>query len=135
FQVKGGLVFAGVNGAPRTIYDAQNKNFAPRFGVAYRLDNRSVVRAVYGIFFLPNGQRLFGGDGFVPGFRVTTFSYGTRDGGLTFPGSLKTLFPTVLDQAVGSSQGLLTSLGAGLSLTSGGGSRSRPYAYNQSWQL
>ena len=135
FRVKGGAIFAGVNGAPRTIYDPDNNNFAPRVGLAWQLGGATVVRAGYGVFHLPNGQRFFGGEGFVPGFRTLTWSYGTLDGGLTFPGNLNRLFPTGLAPTVGAGDGLKTFLGQGLNITSAGGSRARPNAYNQSWQL
>ena len=135
FRIKGGAIFANVNGAPRTIYDPDNNNFAPRIGLAYQLGKSTVVRAGYGIFHLPNGQRFFGGEGFVPGFRTLTWSYSTLDGGLTFPGKMDQLFPTGLAPAVGAADGLKTFLGQGLNITSAGGSRARPNAYNQSWQL
>ena len=38
-------------GYPSSIYSLSEKNFAPRAGVAYRLTNKTVVRAGYGIFY------------------------------------------------------------------------------------
>lgn len=51
---KGAVVFAGGKN-PRTIRAANKANFGPRIGVAYRLDNRTALRAGYGLFFLPLG--------------------------------------------------------------------------------
>ncbi|MEO7649174.1 MAG: TonB-dependent receptor, partial [Bryobacteraceae bacterium] len=135
FRVLGGAIFAGVNGQPRTMYDARNLNFAPRVGIAYQLGRSTVLRAGYGVFFLPNGQRFFGGEGQVPGFRTLSWTYSTVDGGLTFPGKLSNLHPAGLLPQVGAGDGLKTFLGQGLSLLSAGGTRNRPSAYNQSWQF
>ena len=51
-----GLVtFAGVNGVPRTAFDANYRNFAPRFGFSWRAPfaKNLVVRGGGGIFFGP----------------------------------------------------------------------------------
>jgi Carboxypeptidase regulatory-like domain/TonB dependent receptor len=46
------LLFAGVNGVPRGFYHAQKDNVSPRIGLAYLLNQKTVARAAYGIFFL-----------------------------------------------------------------------------------
>jgi hypothetical protein len=48
----GQLVFN--NNSHRGLYDTQHKNFAPRIGAAYRLRDKLVLRAGYGVFFVPN---------------------------------------------------------------------------------
>jgi hypothetical protein len=52
-SVTGALVTVGTANLGDTIYNEPNKNFAPRFGFAYRVgrDNRTVVRGGYGIFY------------------------------------------------------------------------------------
>ena len=45
------LDFAGQNGAPRHFYENDWNNFGPRFGLAYNLMPRTVVRMGYGIYF------------------------------------------------------------------------------------
>jgi hypothetical protein len=52
-SVTGALVQVGTANLGDTIYNEPHKNFAPRFGFAYRLtkDNRTVVRGGYGIFY------------------------------------------------------------------------------------
>ena len=40
-----------MNGTPRGLWNTQNKNIAPRIGLAYALNPRTVLRAGYGIFF------------------------------------------------------------------------------------
>jgi len=45
------LDFAGQDGAPRHFYRNDWKNFGPRFGLAYSLMPRTVVRLGYGIYY------------------------------------------------------------------------------------
>ena len=47
----GGLVYAGVDGAPTHQGDPNAAQFAPRMGVAYAVDDRTVVRGGYGLFW------------------------------------------------------------------------------------
>ncbi|MBI3680296.1 MAG: TonB-dependent receptor, partial [Acidobacteria bacterium] len=132
FRVLGGLQFAGVGGQPRTIFDASNRNFAPRVGLAYQLRPSTVIRAGYGIYFIPYGQRFIANEGGVPGFDVNTQSFSTTNSGITFTRTVDNLFPTGLDSPIGSSQGLRTFLGQGLTIPA---PRQNPYAYNQRWQF
>ncbi len=44
FFARGGLTFAGVNGESRGLYEVPKKNFMPRFGFAYKLTDKTVVR-------------------------------------------------------------------------------------------
>jgi hypothetical protein len=52
-QVMGGLQFAGVNGAQDHVGKPPAIKTSPRVGVAYRLGERTVVRAGYGVFWAP----------------------------------------------------------------------------------
>jgi hypothetical protein len=131
FNVLGGLQFAGTGGAPRTIYDTNNRNIAPRVGLAYQLRPSTVIRAGYGIYFLPYGQRFIANEGGVPGFDVNTQSFSTTDG-IRFTRTTDNLFPTGLDAPIGSTQGLATFLGQGLTIPA---LRRNPNAYNQRWQF
>jgi hypothetical protein len=45
------VVAVGQNGFPRGAYDPDKTNFAPRFGFAYKLGSKTVVRSGYGIYF------------------------------------------------------------------------------------
>ncbi len=51
FGLIGGLTFAGVNGQPRTIHARDTNNFAPRAGLAYSINNKTVLRAGWGMYF------------------------------------------------------------------------------------
>ena len=131
FQVRGGLSFAGVAGQPRTIYDANNRNFMPRVGLAWQLNRETVIRAGYGLYFVPYGQRFLAAEGAVPGFDTNTISIASPDG-LRFNRTLGNMFPDGLSAAAGSSGGLRTFIGQGLSVPP---YRNNPNGYNQRWQF
>ncbi len=47
----GTLVPVGTNGMPRSGYEADKNNFAPRLGVAWTLNEKTVVRTGFGIYY------------------------------------------------------------------------------------
>ncbi len=52
-QVKGGLVFAGQNGANEYVGNPPAIKASPRVGFAYSLNDKTVVRGGYGLFWAP----------------------------------------------------------------------------------
>ena len=66
-------------------------DFAPRFGFAYKLTNKSVIRGGYGVFFAPRNH-VGNGNGAIEAFRDTPF-VGTIDGGLTNANRLSNPYP------------------------------------------
>ena len=56
---------------PRNQQATDWKNFGPRFGLAYKLNNKTVLRGGYGIFFLPRNVQG-NGDGAVEAVRTTS---------------------------------------------------------------
>jgi hypothetical protein len=50
FQVRGGATYLGVNGTPRTLNEGKGE-FMPRIGFAYKLNDRTVVRGGYGMYY------------------------------------------------------------------------------------
>jgi len=46
-----GMGLAGKNGYPQGLIDSRGIHYAPRFGLAYQLQERTVVRAGFGIFY------------------------------------------------------------------------------------
>ena len=101
-DLKGGLLYAGVDGAPTAQTKTYHK-FAPRVGFAYRWDDRTTIRGGYGIFWAPP---IFAfsitGLGALGYSSITTVSPGA---------SLSNPFPNGLNQPIGSSLGLLTNVG------------------------
>ena len=114
-QLKGGLVFA--SDKQRTPYEVDPMNFGPRFGIAYRAPLGLVVRTGYGIFFdvVKGAASGTGGGGFT-GFNFNTpllLTY--QNDGATPWGRISNPLPSGPQLPPGSSQGLLTGLGLGVS--------------------
>lgn len=111
-ELKGGFVFAGVDNQPRRIYDTDWTNIAPRIGIAYRIMDKTVLRAGAGVYYQSPTQTGVG-----PGFNQSTpYTASLNDGvtpsaGLTGPYSLVNPFPDGLRPAAGSSLGLATNVG------------------------
>ncbi|MPY90223.1 MAG: hypothetical protein GEU99_20145 [Luteitalea sp.] len=52
-ELQGVLRYLGDDGVPRNQLKTDKNNVAPRVGLAYQLSDRTVVRAGYGIFYIP----------------------------------------------------------------------------------
>lgn len=130
FQVRGGLLFAGVNGQPRTLYDADRRKWMPRVGLAYAPRPNTVLRAGYGIYFLPTGQP-FGTLAQQLGFSQSTFIVPTVNNGQSFTATLDNPFPTGILGPPGNSQGVNTFVGRGVTFFNS----SLKSAYNQRWNF
>ncbi len=116
FRAQGGLLFAGVGGAPRGLYEPDRNNFNPRLGVAYQLSPRTVLRAGFGIFFTPLGSdRVNAGQ---QGFSRRTTLVPSLDNGLTFRATLADPFPDGILEPYGAALGLRTFLGQSVSFIS-----------------
>ena len=75
--LRGGLVFRGTGDASRQRYMTDANNFGPRFGFAYSMTSKTVLRGGIGVFYSPGLVRLFNGGN--PGFTVTTPFVATID--------------------------------------------------------
>jgi hypothetical protein len=115
FKVLGGLQFAGVNGQPRGFWDPSYKVFAPRFGAAYTIDNKTVARLGFGVFPLQKGITAKN-VAIQSGYNQQTPLVPTLDNGQTFIGTLTNPFPTGILNASGSSLGPNTFLGQAISV-------------------
>ena len=107
--LRGGIVFAGVNGASRRQFDPQWHNLNPRFGFAFQPSKNTVLRGGAGIFFAPT-LRGAGATVGSTGYGATTNWAGSPDG-LTPAIYLSNPFPNGLNLSSGNSQGLLTGIG------------------------
>ena len=113
FRVMGGLLFAGVNGQPRGLWNADKNNFAPRVGLAYQLNAKTILRAGYGIFYDVIGvDRQDVNQG---GFNQTTNIIPSIDNGQTYQATLSNPFPSGLEVPPGAAAGLATFVGRGVS--------------------
>jgi hypothetical protein len=128
-RLNGGMLFAGVNGQPRGQTDAMWRNFAPRFGLAYQLHPRVVLRTGYGIYYA--GTTTMGrGTAASPGFSIATPMTTSVDG-ITPYDLLRNPFPNGLLSAIGASQGLMTLVGQSVSFTD----VRRPMTYSQQYSF
>jgi hypothetical protein len=127
FKVRGGLQYAGVNGQPRELWDRNTRNIMPRVGLAYRLNEKTVLRTGYGVFYNPLGVRR--GDPLQDGYSETTTFVPTSNQ-LTFT-TLSNPFPNGILEPVGNSLGILIDLGKAATFFN-----SHPASsYMQRWQL
>ncbi len=129
FNLRGGLLFAGVGGQPRGLWDPDRNNLSPRFGLAYQLTPVTVVRAGYGIFFEPLGADR--ADSTQVGFSQRTNMNPSVDNGQTFRATLANPYPDGFIAAQRSGAGLATNLGLALSSVY----PQRRNAYMQRWSL
>lgn len=106
--LRGGLMYAGKNGAPREQGDPTTMKLGPRIGAVWSVDEQTVVRGGYGLFWAPF-QPAFES---VRGFSARTFHSSSTDGGLTPAGSLSDPFPSGIEAPSGSDLGLLTGAGS-----------------------
>jgi hypothetical protein len=107
-QVKGGITFAGVDGAPDRPWKYDKNNYQFRVGTAYSLNEKTILRAGWGKYFLnPTGQ------GFNNGFSQSTTLISSNDGNRTPTYALANPFPNGIQDPPGSSLGPLTFLGRG----------------------
>src|SRR5262249_31100886 len=113
--LRGGLVFAGRNGAPRGNRDADNNNFAPRAGLAYKVSRAVVLRSGFGIMYAPLtgiGPTTATTGAF--SFNASTPFVGTSDGGRTPYTTLSDPFPRGFNTPANGQDGLLTFIGQDL---------------------
>ena len=114
-NLRGGLMYAGVDGYPEHQGSPSRLNFGPRAGVAWSLDEQTVVRGGYGLFWAPSqiAQAFDQGALGTRGFTATTTYRFSTDGGLRpCDGcSLTNPFPQGLEQPQGAALGLMTGVG------------------------
>jgi hypothetical protein len=130
-NLRGGLVFAGVDGQPNRQKNTDWNNYGPRIGFAYSMTSKTAIRGGYAVFFIPmtgdDTGRSLGGEGF---FAQTSF-VSSLDGGITPKDKLSNPFPNGLNAPVGATQGLRTLIGQDI-ITVLRGDRT---AYAQQWNL
>ena len=123
--VKGAVVFNGVNGVRRGLYNPPKTDFAPRLGLAYQATRKLVVRGGFGIFYVPS----YLGQGSTQGYGQSTPWVAVKSDGFTPQDPLDNPFPSGALPQTGSSLGALTNVGYSTSGTEG----SRPDPYMIQW--
>lgn len=108
-QIQGGVVYAGVNGQPRTSLNAWPLAFQPRFGFAWQLTDWAVIRGGYGRTYWSSQDDLYT----QYGYSSTTAVVTSLDNNKTpRPDALINPFPSGLVPAYGNTRGLLTQVGS-----------------------
>jgi hypothetical protein len=129
FRVRGGLTFAGVNGQPRGLWNPDRNNLMPRVGLAYQWRKDTVIRAGYGIFYVPSTiDRLTVNQS---GFVLRNDIVPSNNNGLQFIASLANPFPNGVLSPPGASAGLLTDVGRALTFFN----EDFQSGYQQRWSL
>lgn len=111
-NLKGGLLFSGKD--TETLYDTPNNTFLPRFGAAYRLFDKTVLRGGIGLFAGFLGQRR--SDVLQPGYtRTTTLATTVNANNRPIPFSMDQ-FPSLINilEPVGNADGKQTGLGGAI---------------------
>lgn len=125
----GSIIFPGTGGLGRGDRDAQKDNFGPRVGLAYQLLPHTVIRASYGIYYLPTtGIYVRLGS---TGFESQTPYVGSTDGGITPSGSITNPFPNGIVMPSGTTLGAATGIGTNAAATL----RSLKTGYSQQWDF
>ncbi len=107
-QVKGGLIYAGVNGAPTHQGDPPAIKASPRAGVVFSMNKDTVVRGGYGIYWAPWNYSPVLSTGYS---QTTTLTQNTN----VPVTSIDNPFPNGLLQPTGNSLGLLSGVSSGIS--------------------
>jgi hypothetical protein len=108
--VKGGILFAGVNGNPRDIGNLSRLKFAPRLGASFALNEKTVLRGGYGILYAP--LRYDPSAALAPGYTQYTTYVASNDNNQTPANVLDDPFPSGISKPAGNSAGLLTGVGS-----------------------
>lgn len=116
-HLTGGLVFAGVNGQPSTVYRWNKNQFSPRFGFSYSAHRDTVIRGGFGTSYAPleisNSAVGFAAN---TGFSSSTQWNVSNNNGLNPANLLRNPYPQGLLQPSGASLGAATSLGQAISV-------------------
>jgi TonB dependent receptor len=105
-SLKGGLLFVSADG--RLPFKRDLNNFGPRIGMAYQLNEKTVLRGGYGLSYLPVFDPSTSN-----GFSVSTDYVASTDGNLTPANVLSNPYPNGLIRPAGSTLGLATLIGQG----------------------
>lgn len=105
-NLMGGLLYSGINGSPTLPFRRYLTNVGPRFGIAYAITPRTVLRGGYGLSYL--GQDATGP---TTGFSASTTFSTSLDGGITPNCTLSNPLCAGVQAPVGNSLGLATYLG------------------------
>jgi hypothetical protein len=114
FPIVGGVEYAGVGGNPTQTGNPLSIKPGPRIGLAYALDNKTVIRAGYGIYWVPT---FFSYQNAI-GYSQSTSINASTNGNYTPAISLSNPYPNGLLQPTGNSLGLESGVGQAITVFS-----------------
>ncbi|MBI3696613.1 MAG: TonB-dependent receptor [Acidobacteria bacterium] len=126
-NLRGVLAFPGTEGLSRTQQVSDWNNFGPRFGFAWQLTPKTVLRGGFGVSYAPS-QYNTGAPG-TSGFSANTTHVSSLDG-VTPIRQFSDPFPVVLEPT-GSSLGAATLLGQAVSFVN----RTERVPYTEQWNM
>lgn len=125
---RGGLIYPGTGDLSRGYRDVSKTDFGPRVGFAYQLFDRTVLRAGYGIYYLPTtGNYVTLGR---TGYDFSTplvATDGSVNGGFSPTANLANPYPSGVLAPIGNTGGPTTGFGTGVA----GNLRSLKRGYSQ----
>jgi hypothetical protein len=128
-DLRGGLQFAGVGGNGRGNFDFVPNQLGPRFGLAWQVTPKTVVRGGYGHLYSASYVSATVAD--VPyGFDSETPWITSLDG-ITPLNRLSNPYPTGINPSLGATRGLMSAVGQGFRAKE----YSTPNCWTQQWNL
>jgi len=131
-ELRGGLMYAGVDGYPTRQGQPLN-NVAPRGGFAYSVTDKTVIRGGYGLYWVPpisdTGESAIGSRG----YSASTTFLASVDG-LTPVGTISDPFPAGITPPQGNSLGLATGAGSVIDFVDQDSEPGYVQQYSLDWQ-
>lgn len=126
---RGGVMYAGQNGYPTQTGNLNANKISPRFGIAWKLNNKTTIRGGYGLFWAPVAYGLQ-----TPlGWNAQSNLTGSGDNGATPGDLLGNPYPNGLLSPVLNGNGLITGVGGGLSFIDQ--NMKSPYVHQYSFDI
>jgi Carboxypeptidase regulatory-like domain/TonB dependent receptor len=129
FRVRGGLTFVNQGGNGRSPFRGEKNNVLPRIGLAWAINEKTVLRTGYGFFFDTIGVNTT--SPIQTGFSQDTPIQASLDNGRKYIATLANPLPNGLRAPLGPAGGLLTNIGQSISFFNP--NLKHPYA--QRWSL
>jgi hypothetical protein len=129
YNLRGGMLFAGVDGNPRRQGVNDWNNFGPRAGFAWQVRPTTVVSGGYGIFYSSMIVNLDTNIPIPPSFSTSINYIGSTDRNVTPYTTLANPFPNGTPGIPGASQGKATRIGDSVSWVD----QNKVLPYSQQW--
>lgn len=114
FPLRGGLMYAGLDGNPTHQWDPPGIKLGPRVGFAYTLNPETVIRGGYAVFWAPYAIPSGTGASHLGTYGYTNVtSLNTSTDGITPPdATASNPFPNGIEAPIGNSNGRLQNIGS-----------------------